>query len=79
MDKDCLSIQERDDHMKKGLCFECHKPGHCASDHRAGTSNTTQKPPMKGKDAYQKIHALLTELDEDKKEAALKEMEEEGF
>jgi hypothetical protein len=65
--------------MKKGLCFECHKPGHCASDHRAGTSNTPQKPPIKGKDAYQKICALLTELDEDEKEAALKEMEEEGF
>jgi hypothetical protein len=34
---------------------------------------------MKGKDAYQKIRALLTELDKDEKEAALKEMEEEGF
>jgi hypothetical protein len=79
MDIDRLSIQERDNHMKKGLCFECHKPGHRASDHRAGTSNTPQKPPMKGKDAYQKICALLTELDEDEKEAALKEMEEEGF
>jgi hypothetical protein len=79
MDIDHLPIQERDNHMKKGLCFECHKPGHCASDHRAGTLNTPQKPPMKGKYAYQKICALLMELDKDKKEAALKEMEEVGF
>lgn len=74
-----LSISERDEHMKKGLCFECHKPGHRASDHKAGTPSTPQKTPLKGKDAYARIRTILTELDEDEKEVALKNMEEEGF
>lgn len=86
---DHLSMQERDEHMKKGLCFECHQTGHQASDHRAGrstnwnytpnTNTTWRKTPMKGKETYQKIRRMLAELDEDKKEIALKNMEDEGF
>jgi len=33
MDMDRLSVQEQADHMKKGLCFVCHSPGHRANDH----------------------------------------------
>lgn len=85
MDIDRLTIQERDEHMKRGLCFECHKFGHRASDHKAGGSipqtqrKEEQKTPMKGKDAYMKIRALMAELDEEEKEIALKNMEDEGF
>ena len=33
MDVDRLSVQEQANHMKKGLCFVCHLPGHRASNH----------------------------------------------
>jgi len=33
MDVDRLSVQEQADHMKKGLCFVCHLPGHRANNH----------------------------------------------
>ena len=78
--------------MKKGLCFECHKPGHCASDHKAGGTSTSTPPTPErnqygrflarkptGKDTYGKIHALMAELDAEEKEATLTLMEESGF
>lgn len=82
-----LSAEQRDDHMKKGLCFECHQFGHRASSHRSNTNtfpgtSTGQyerKAPMKGKDAYQRIRTLIAELNEDEKEVAIKEMEAGGF
>lgn len=82
MDIDCLTTDQRTNHMKKGLCFECHQYGHRAADHRNGTNINTPTParvPMKGKDAYQKIRALIADLDEEEKEVAIKNMEEEGF
>jgi hypothetical protein len=36
-----LSPEERLDHIKKGLCFICHKPGHLSSTHKKGGSSTT--------------------------------------
>jgi len=44
MDMDRLSIQEQADHMKKGLCFVCHLPGHRASDHGSGGSGPPPTP-----------------------------------
>jgi len=44
MDVDRLSIQEQADHMKKGLCFVCHTPGHRASDHGPGGSGPSPAP-----------------------------------
>lgn len=82
MNIDRLSMQEKDEHMKKGLCFECHKPGHRASDHRAGTSQNTFRAPaekMKGKDAYQKIRSIISGLEDEERDVAIKNMEEEGF
>jgi hypothetical protein len=35
-----LSPEERLDHIKKGLCFICHKPGHLSSTHKKGGSMT---------------------------------------
>jgi hypothetical protein len=37
----CLSPEERIEHIKKGLCFICHKPGHLSSTHKKGGSSTT--------------------------------------
>jgi len=41
---DRLSIQEQADHMKKGLCFVCHLPGHRASNHGSGGSGPPPTP-----------------------------------
>ena len=47
MDIDCLSTEDRDEHMKKGLCFECHQFGHrareCKGKAPANPSNRTWK------------------------------------
>jgi hypothetical protein len=39
----CLSPEERLDHIKKGLCFICHKPRHLSSMHKKGGSSTTPR------------------------------------
>jgi len=46
MDVDRLSVQEQADHMKKGLCFVCHLPGHRASDH--GSEGSRPPPTPRG-------------------------------
>jgi hypothetical protein len=38
-----LSPKERLDHIMKGLCFICHKPGHLSSTHKKGGSSTTPR------------------------------------
>ena len=47
MDIDRLSTEDRDEHMKKGLCFECHQFGHrareCKGKAPANPSNRTWK------------------------------------
>jgi hypothetical protein len=37
----CLSPEEQLDHIKKGLCFIYHKPGHLSLTHKKGGSLTT--------------------------------------
>lgn len=83
---DCLTQEERTDHIKKGLCFECHQFRHRASDHKAGTSKQTKQKPntfqnkkFSGKDTYAKIRTLMADLEGDDKEDVLKKMEDEGF
>jgi hypothetical protein len=39
----CLSPEERLDHIKKGLCFICHRPGHLSLTHKKGGSPTTPR------------------------------------
>ena len=92
MEVDRLTTSQRFEHMKKGLCFECHKPGHRTSDHKAGGASTSTPPTPErnqygrflarkptGKDTYGKIRALMAELDAEEKEATLTLMEESGF
>ena len=52
-------------------------PGHTAEAHRKTQDNNYKKP--NGKGTYDKIRALITELDDEDKEEALKLMEEQGF
>ena len=71
--------------MKKGLCFKCHLPGHTAESHKTGMFKTEgfkhyEKPYKSSrKSAYSKIRAVITNLDDEGKEEALKMMEEQGF
>ena len=72
LDINCLSLQERTEHMEKGLCFVCHKPGHHSSDHKCGNP-----PPLnsmyhftlegKGAKAYANIRAIMADLDKEEK------------
>ena len=77
MDVDGLTRQQRYIYRKKGLCFECHLPGHTAKVHRKKPDNNYKKPTGKG--TYNKIRALITKLDDEDKEEALRLMEEQGF
>jgi hypothetical protein len=87
MDIDRLTTAQHAEHMKKGLCFLCHKPGHRSSDHKKGTipspprNNQGQFVPQKksGADVYKRIATLMGELDEEEKAIAMTKMEEEGF
>ncbi|KAF8218665.1 hypothetical protein L208DRAFT_1024007, partial [Tricholoma matsutake] len=75
-----LSYQERIEHMKKGLCFVCHQPGHRATKHKKGEKRTKDwpSPKNKGKEAYSRIRAIVGELDEEEKKGALTAIEDEG-
>ena len=77
MDVDGLNKEQRLDHMKRGLCLRCHLPGHTAKVHKKTRNYKFKKP--NGKGAYDKIRAVITELDNEDKEEALKLMEEQGF
>ncbi|KAF8222229.1 hypothetical protein L208DRAFT_1110996, partial [Tricholoma matsutake] len=43
-----LTNQERMEHLRKGLCFICHLPGHRSSDHRDGKNPTQMGPQPHG-------------------------------
>jgi hypothetical protein len=81
-----LTPAERMEHMRKGLCFLCHKPGHRSSDHnKTGPVYTPthaspyKYSPKKGADAYASIKAIMAELDEEEKGKTYRLMEESGF
>lgn len=74
-----LSMQEKDEHFKKGLCFECHQPGHRASAHRAGPVTYQPKKEEVKRTPYQNIRAILAELGDEERNITLDQMEKEGF
>jgi hypothetical protein len=73
-----LSPEEQIEHIKKGLCFICHKPGHLSSTHKKGGSSMTPQN-FQRKTAYQKICAIMDKLDEEEKDEIAAQMEKEGF
>jgi hypothetical protein len=74
----CLSPEEQIKHIKKGLCFICHKPGHLSSTHKKGEPLTTPQT-FQRRTAYQKICAITDKLDEEEKDEIATQMEKEGF
>ena len=88
MDVDALSDEKRAEMMKKGLCFNCGKPGHLSRDCEekkkkptTSTSPPTYTPPKKmtPKELYTHIRSFTTQMSEDEKEQFYQEAEKEGF
>jgi hypothetical protein len=89
MDIDRISTEERDNHMKKGLCFKCHKTGHRAREcpeSNSGSNQTTQRTwtpasnrLTNGKEAYARIRAMIKELPNEEQDRFFDEANEQGF
>ena len=76
--------------MKKGLCFNCNKPGHISRfcpDKRKATSSTSSPPSyapnppkkMNPKEFIAHIRSITAEMDPEEREEFLNEAEKEGF
>ena len=83
MDVDAMSIEGRNEFMKKGACFRCKKPGHLSKD--CPTKNKIIRIPqeaqkkMTPREMYKHIQSLTAQLNEEEKTEFFKEAEEEGF
>ena len=83
MDVDRLTQQERMEHIKKGLCFICHEPGHLSSTCKKKGDKSQPRRNFgrfkKGTPA-QRIRAILDdEMKDDEKEEIANMFENEGF
>ena len=90
-----LTPEERTEFMKKGLCFQCKKPGHLSRDcpdkkgktptTTASTSTTSASTPsaapkkMTAKELTAHIWSLTALLDETERNEFYNEAEKEGF
>jgi hypothetical protein len=89
MDIDALSIKQREEAMRKGVCFRCGEIGHisqnCPKKQRyggnAGQSGQSgmSKTWTKGKDLLTHIRTLTAGLAANEMEEFMKEAEETGF
>ena len=88
--RDSETIEKREEMMKKGLCFNCGKPGHLNRDfpdkRKARTSHSppSYSPPAPTKklavrEIYMHIRSLTAMLYEEEKEEFYQEAEKEGF
>ena len=79
MDVDALTVEKREEAMKKGLCFGCGKPGHLNKDcpNKKKTPYTPKK--MAPKELYAHIRSLTAVMNEEEKEEFYQEAEKEGF
>ena len=81
IDVDHLMIEEQTNYYKKGLCFNCHQPGHIGKECPNRTKKTTQIWPINfkktGKSVYATIQSLASEWEE--KTILTQELEKEGF
>ena len=89
-----LTIEQRMEMMKKGLCFGCGKHGHLSRDCLdkkklaipSMTASPSSSPPsysppkkMNAKELYTHIRSLTALMNEEEKEEFYDEAEKEGF
>ena len=82
-----VTFEERTEHMKKGLCFNCHKQGHMAREcpeKKTGLivlriTNTNYRKPESTKDALKKIRAIYQDLPQEDQNKLMNNLENEGF
>ena len=94
MDVDALNAEKWTEYMKKGLCFNCGKPGHLSKDcgekkkppsyaltWTPTPSSSTPTPPkkMSPKELYAHVRSITDQMDEKEKEVFYEEAEKEGF
>lgn len=81
MDVDRLTERERDDHMKRGLCFKCHLSGHRANTcpSKPERSVVRQITPRNPDEAYTQIREIYKGLDDEGKVKLTENLEETGF
>jgi hypothetical protein len=89
MDIDRLTTEQSNEHIKKGLCFGCHKAGHIRRDCPENSAYKKQEQtsyPNKfknfkktGATTYAMIRSLYQELNEEDRAEVIKRMEDEGF
>ena len=95
MDVNALSMDKRNDMMKKGLCFNCNKAGHisrfCPKKRKASTSTSSLTFPlsyapspamsknMNPKELVAHIRSVTAQMGPEEKEEFLDEAEKEGF
>jgi Zinc knuckle len=87
MDVDALTLEKRNEMMRKGLCFNCEEQGHlskdCPKKKKVSTSQTSpsysppKKPPPKELAAY--IRAMTAQYNDDEKNNFYDDVEQEGF
>jgi hypothetical protein len=83
MDVDAMTAQEREDIMKKGLCFGCKEPGHISRNCPKKNQGRTPPPPpqkkWKGKELHAHIKALVAQMEDDDVNTFFEESAKEGF
>ena len=95
MDVNAITTEKRGEWMKKGLCFNCNKPGHisrfCPEKHKATSSTSTASTSsplsyapnplkkMNPREFVAHIRSVTAEMGPEEREEFLDEAEKEGF
>ena len=79
MDIDAPSTEQREEAMKKGLCFGCGKQGHIGKNCPDKKKPTSVTKKMNRKELHAHIQSLTAEMDEEEKENFYEEAKKEGF